>query len=168
MDLAKPTIDVWHLHQQPRGDAGILRHHPGLALRIRCCRSAAVTNSIALPLANGSVIKLMHTADHLPPRRPGGYETIMIASSSAKTSSLQPDPDHNAVEIIPTGQDDVTQLELRVGVSDPDAFATFYTQALGATAIGQNRFKIGESIIGVFHAPAIRKRFHRACVCQRT
>jgi lactoylglutathione lyase len=109
-------------------------------------------------LANGSVIKLMHTADHLPPRRPGGYETMMIASSSEKTSRLLPDPDHNLVEIIPTGQDDVTQFELRVGVSDPDVFASFYTEALGATAIGGNRFKIGDSIIAVFRAPAIKKR----------
>src|SRR5579859_2601455 len=108
-------------------------------------------------LANGSVIKLMHTTEPLPRRHPGGYETIMIASSSAKTARLVPDPDHNSVEIIPTGKDDVTQLELRVGVSDPDAFAKFYTQALGAKAIGGNRFKIGESIIAVFHAPEIKK-----------
>jgi catechol 2,3-dioxygenase-like lactoylglutathione lyase family enzyme len=156
MDLAKPTVDV------------------GIFTNKLAEMQEFYGNTLGLPfesvlpvgggynqhryLANGSVIKLMHTADHLPPRHPGGYETIMIASSTAKTSSLQPDPDHNLVEIIPTGQDDVTQLELRVGVTDPDDFASFYTQALGATDIGGNRFKIGDSIIAFFHAPALIKK----------
>jgi lactoylglutathione lyase len=104
-------------------------------------------------LANGSVIKLMHTTEPLSRRHPGGYETIMIASSTAKIPRFLPDPDHNSVEVIPTGHDDITQLEIRVGVIDPDAFATFYTQALGAIAIGGNRFKIGDTIVAVFHEP---------------
>jgi lactoylglutathione lyase len=109
-------------------------------------------------LANGSVIKLMHTEAPLSRRHPGGYETIMIASTTAKIPRFLPDPDRNSVEVIPTGQDDVTQLEIRVGVSNPDAFASFYTQALGATAIGGNRFKIGETIIAVFHEPETHKK----------
>ncbi|MGD0289469.1 MAG: VOC family protein [Candidatus Binataceae bacterium] len=108
-------------------------------------------------LANGSVIKLMHTTEPLSRRHPGGYETIMIASSTAKIPRFLPDPDHNSVEVIPTGHDDITQLEIRVGVIDPDAFATFYTQALGAIAIGGNRFKIGDTIVAVFHEPETKK-----------
>jgi lactoylglutathione lyase len=102
-------------------------------------------------IANGSVIKLMHTTEPLSRRHPGGYETIMIASSTIKIPRFLPDPDHNTVELIPTGHDDVTQLEVRVGVTDPDAFASFYTTALGATPISGNRFKVGETIIAVFH-----------------
>ena len=108
-------------------------------------------------LANGSVIKLMHTTEPLSRRHPGGYETIMIASSTAKIPRFLPDPDHNSVEVIPTGHDDITQLEIRVGVIDPDAFSTFYTQALGAIAIGGNRFKIGDTIVAVFHEPETKK-----------
>ncbi len=102
-------------------------------------------------LANGSVIKLMHTAEPLPRRHPGGYETIMIASSTVKIPRFIPDPDHNSVELIPTGHDDVTQLEIRVGVTEPAKFADFYTTALGATPLSDNRFRIGETIIAVFH-----------------
>lgn len=32
-------------------------------------------------IANGSIIKLMDSRDPLPRRHPGGYETLMIASS---------------------------------------------------------------------------------------
>ncbi|HEX4210212.1 MAG TPA: VOC family protein [Candidatus Binataceae bacterium] len=107
-------------------------------------------------LANGSVIKLMHTEEPLPRRHPGGYETIMIASSKVAGSRAFADPDDNTVELIPTGQDDVTQLEIRLGVKNTDAFGEFYTRALGATAIGHDRYRIGETIVGVYHEPEIR------------
>jgi lactoylglutathione lyase len=106
-------------------------------------------------LANGSVIKLMHTDAPLPRRHPGGYETIMIASPKVKISKALADPDDNTVELIPPGHDDVTQLEIRLAVSHPDAFGEFYTKALGATPIGHDRYKIGETILGVYHEPEI-------------
>src|SRR5580698_6208205 len=93
-------------------------------------------------LANGSVIKLMHTEEPLPRRHPGGYETIMIASPEVAISKALADPDDNTVELIPPGQDDVTQLEVRLGVSNTDAFGEFYTKALGAKAIGHDRYRI--------------------------
>jgi catechol 2,3-dioxygenase-like lactoylglutathione lyase family enzyme len=109
-------------------------------------------------LANGSVIKLMHTAEALPRRHPGGYETIMIATPKATTSKAFADPDDNTVELIPPGQDGVTQLEVRIGVHNVDAFGEFYTKAFAATALGDNRYKIGETILGVYHEPeTIRK-----------
>ena len=108
-------------------------------------------------LANGSVIKLMHTTEPLSRRHPGGYETIMIASSTVKIPRFLPDPDHNNVELIPTGHDDVTQIEIRVGVNDPEVFANFYTKALGATPISDHRFKVGDTIIAVFHQSEVKK-----------
>jgi predicted enzyme related to lactoylglutathione lyase len=155
MELGKPTIDVGIFTNNLAGMEEF--YGKTLELPFESVMPVGAGYKQHRYLANGSVIKLMHTTAPLPRRIPGGYETIMIASAGAKTPRLVPDPDHNSVEIIPTGKDDVTQLELRVGVSDPDAFAKFYTQALGATAIGGNRFKIGESIIAVFHAPEIKK-----------
>src|SRR5271154_5094459 len=109
-------------------------------------------------LANGSVIKLMHTDEPLPRRHPGGYETIMIASPKVKISKALADPDDNTVELIPPGQDDVTQLEVRLGVTNTDAFGEFYTKALGAKAIGRDRYKIGETILGVYHEPEVHHK----------
>ena len=62
------------------------------------------------------------------------------------------------MELIPTGHDDVTQLEIRVGVTQPELFADFYTKALGATPLSDNRFKIGDTIIAVFHEPETTKK----------
>jgi predicted enzyme related to lactoylglutathione lyase len=160
MELGKPTVDVGIFTNNLAGMEEF--YGKTLGLPFESVLPVGGGYKQHRYVANGSVIKLMHTSEPLPRRHPGGYETIMIASSAAKNSSLQPDPDHNSVEIIPTGQDDVTQLELRVGVTDPEAFAKFYTQALGATAIGDNRFKIGESIIAVFHTPVVEKAKVRA------
>jgi predicted enzyme related to lactoylglutathione lyase len=102
-------------------------------------------------LCNGSVIKLMHSREPLRRRRPGGYETLMIATPKVTKVEALADPDDNTIELVPPGRDDVTQMEIRVGVRDVDAFGQFYTGAFGAVDIGQNRYKIGETIFGVYH-----------------
>lgn len=155
MDLAKQTVDVGIF----TNNLEAMQEFYGKTLGLPFESVMPVGGGIKQHryLANGSVIKLMHTTEPLARRHPGGYETIMIASSSAKIPRFLPDPDHNSVELIPTGHDDVTQLEIRVGVTDPDAFGDFYTKALGATAISGNRFKVGETIIAVFHEPETKK-----------
>jgi predicted enzyme related to lactoylglutathione lyase len=155
MDLAKQTVDVGIF----TNNLEVMQEFYGKTLALPFESVLPVGGGFKQHryLANGSVIKLMHTADPLPRRHPGGYETLMIASPSAKIPRFLPDPDHNSVELIPTGHDDVTQLEIRVGVTDPDTFASFYTQALGATAISGNRFKIGDTIIAVFHEAETKK-----------
>ena len=104
-------------------------------------------------LANGSVIKLMESREPLPRRHPGGYETLIIATPKTSTPEALTDPDGNKVVIVPPGQDDVTQIEVRVGVTDIDAFERFYTKACGAQPIGANRYKIGETIFAPFRDP---------------
>jgi catechol 2,3-dioxygenase-like lactoylglutathione lyase family enzyme len=106
-------------------------------------------------LCNGSVIKLMHSREPLRPRRPGGYETLMIARPRVTNPEALPDPDDNTIELVPPGRDDVTQMEIRIGVRDVDAFRHFYTSAFSAEDIGQNRYKIGETILGLYHEPEI-------------
>jgi lactoylglutathione lyase len=106
-------------------------------------------------LCNGSVIKLMHSREPLRPRRPGGYETLMIATPKVTKVEALPDPDDNTIELVPPGRDDVTQMEIRLGVRDVEAFGQFYTSAFGAVDMGQNRYKIGETIFGVYHEPEI-------------
>src|SRR5215469_560279 len=87
-------------------------------------------------LCNGSVIKLMHSREPLRSRRPGGYETLMIATPKMAVAEALPDPDDNTIELVPPGRDDVTQLEIRIGVRDVDAFRQFYTSAFGAAELG--------------------------------
>jgi catechol 2,3-dioxygenase-like lactoylglutathione lyase family enzyme len=155
MELAKQTVDVGIFTNNLEAMQDFYGKTLGLPFESVMPVGAGIKQHRYL--ANGSVIKLMHTTEPLARRHPGGYETIMIASSTVKIPRFLPDPDHNTVELIPAGHDDVTQLEIRVGVTEPELFADFYTKALGATAIGDNRFKIGETIIAVFHEPETHK-----------
>ena len=99
----------------------------------------------------------MHSREPLRPRRPGGYETLMIATSKMTDGEALPDPDDNTIELVPPGRDEVTQIEIRVGVKDVNVFGQFYTNAFGAIDIGQGRYKIGETIFGIYHEPEIHR-----------
>ena len=57
------------------------------------------------------------------------------------------DPDGNDVELVPSGQRGVNQIEIHIGVTDEAAFENFYADALQAEKIGAGRFKLGETII---------------------
>jgi predicted enzyme related to lactoylglutathione lyase len=108
-------------------------------------------------LANGSVIKLMDSRDPLPRRHPGGYETLIIATPKVSTPEALTDPDGNTVELVPPGRDDVTQIEVRLGVTSVDIHEDFYLKACGAQAIGHNRYKIGETIFAPFRDPGAER-----------
>ena len=107
-------------------------------------------------VANGSIIKLMESRDPLPRRHPGGYETLIIATNKVTQPEVISDPDGNTIELVPPGRDDVTQVEVRLGVSDVNRFDDFYTKAAEATGIGGHRYKIGETIFATFRHPLAR------------
>jgi len=45
----------------------------------------------------------MDPRDPLPRRHPGGYETLMIASSRVSRPEALNDPDGNTIELVPPG-----------------------------------------------------------------
>ncbi len=155
MDLAKQTVDVGIFTNQLEAMQEF--YGQKLGLQFESVMPVGGGFKQYRYLANGSVIKLMHTAAPLRRRRPGGYETVMIATPKATKAEPLADPDDNTIELLPPGRDDVTQLEIRIGVVDPDAHLAFYLKALGGTDIGHNRVKIGETILGVYHEPATRR-----------
>lgn len=155
MELAKQTVDVGIFTNQLEA----MREFYGnkLGLQFESVLPVGAGFKQYRYLANGSVIKLMHTEAPLRRRRPGGYETVMIAMPKATKVEPLPDPDDNTIELMPPGRDDVTQLEIRIGATDVDAQCAFYVKALGGTDIGHNRVKLGETILGVYREPSMKK-----------
>ena len=101
----------------------------------------------------GSVLKINHTRDPLPPRKPGGYKRLTISDPNTATASKVSDPDGNDIELVPRGDRGVTQIEIHLGVTDEVAFEKFYGDALEAERLGAGRFKLGETIISFAHDP---------------
>jgi catechol 2,3-dioxygenase-like lactoylglutathione lyase family enzyme len=101
----------------------------------------------------GSVLKINHTRDPLPPRKPGGYKRLTISDPNTATASKVSDPDGNDIELVPGGDRGVTQIEIHLGVTDEVAFEKFYGDALEAERLGAGRFKLGETIISFARDP---------------
>jgi predicted enzyme related to lactoylglutathione lyase len=107
-------------------------------------------------IANGSIIKLNEARDPLPRRHPGGYESLIIASNLFSQPEALCDPDGNSIILVPPGRDGVNQVEVRIGVSDVNRFGAFY-MAAGATDIGHDRYRIGETILAAFRHPLAKE-----------
>ncbi|HUO05540.1 MAG TPA: VOC family protein [Candidatus Binataceae bacterium] len=95
----------------------------------------------------GSVLKINHARDPLPPHRPGGYRQLTISDRRVIAPFVFADPDGNPVGLVPSGQRKINQIEVHLDVTDENAFARFYGELIGAEKIENNRFKVGESII---------------------
>ncbi len=102
----------------------------------------------------GSVLKINHTRDPLPRRVAGGYQKLSISDLRTPMPLPMQDPDGNDVELVPSGNRGVTQIEIHIGVTDQAAFENFYADALQAEKIGAGRFKLGETIISFGYDPA--------------
>ncbi|MGH9344440.1 MAG: VOC family protein [Terriglobia bacterium] len=100
-------------------------------------------------LANGSVVKLMHSRDPLKPRAAAGYNRLVIADSKVPSPQTLSDPDGNTVELVPNGHNGVNQIEVHLAVSAPAAYDRFYLEAVGAIRLGAGRYKIGETIFSI-------------------
>ena len=101
----------------------------------------------------GSVLKLNHIREPLPPRTTGGYKRVAISDSRATPSTLR-DPDGNEIELVARGERGIAQIEIHLGVTDVDAFEHFYGDALQAERVGAGRFKLGETIVSFERDPA--------------
>ena len=66
------------------------------------------------------------------------------------------DQDGNNVELVPPGHNGVTQLEVVIGVSNPEMFDAFYEKAAGAQRLGAGRYKVGETMFSVTKDPAAK------------
>ena len=102
----------------------------------------------------GSVLKINHARNPLPARVVGGYRMLSISDPRTPMPLIIRDPDGNDLELVPSGQRGVSQIEIQLGVTDEAAFEKFYGEALGAERIGAGRFKLGETIISLRHDPA--------------
>jgi catechol 2,3-dioxygenase-like lactoylglutathione lyase family enzyme len=102
----------------------------------------------------GSVLKINHSRDPLPARIAGGYRRLSIADPRTSMPLPMLDPDGNDLELVPTGNRGVNQIEIHIGVTDEDAFEHFYADAIQAERLGAGRFKLGETIISFRHDPA--------------
>jgi lactoylglutathione lyase len=102
---------------------------------------------------NGSVLKLNHVRDPLPPARPSGYRAISIARDGQSDRRKLRDPDGNVVVLVPRGEEGVHGIAVELGVRDVAAFHRFYGHALGFERTGERAYRCGDTLLRFSHDP---------------
>jgi catechol 2,3-dioxygenase-like lactoylglutathione lyase family enzyme len=100
--------------------------------------------------ALGSVIKLNHHVEPLPQAAPSGYRELMIAREGLREPRRMVDPDGNRVQLVPPGQDGITQLAVSMAVRSLSEHRRFYRDILGFAEqswSGGPAFCLGDSLL---------------------
>lgn len=95
--------------------------------------------------AGGSIVKVNHSTGPLASESRDGYCRLSLARDDIP----EPVPLGNGVELIPTGQDGVTQAAITVRVRDPETQHDFYRDALGLKQNRQGSTVVGDTLIFV-------------------
>jgi lactoylglutathione lyase len=95
----------------------------------------------------GSVLKINHSRDPLPPRVAGGYQRLVIADQRLPMPMRLADPDGNEVELTPTGRGGIRQIEVHLAVSDEARFARYFGEVIGCERLEAGRYRLGETIL---------------------
>lgn len=101
---------------------------------------------------SGSVLKINQCADPLPPAV-SGYRRLVIAAEDASYPRILPDPDGLEMELVPPGHEGVASIGIVYEVADVEAVARFLTIGLGAQPLGQERYRLGDTVLALRPAP---------------
>ncbi len=93
--------------------------------------------------ADEAVLKLNDARDPLIDVGPGPIREILVASSTVTNPLELRDADGNRVTLVPPGHEDIHGLAAQLVVSDPTLSLSFYRDALGMTAVAENRLHCG-------------------------
>ncbi|GAB4330527.1 MAG: hypothetical protein Kow0010_15590 [Dehalococcoidia bacterium] len=145
MRLAKPHVDVGLFTQDLDPQLAFWKDQAGLPFEELLPTGGG--NRQYRHAMNGSVLKLNHPRDPLPPEPLAGYRHLFIASGRVNAPVPLRDPDGNAVTLVPPGHDGIVGIRIHLHVSDEPAFHRFYGGALQLEPTGERAYRCGDSII---------------------
>ena len=102
----------------------------------------------------GSVLKINHARDSLPPAPPAGWRELLIARDDVAAPVQLHDPDGNPVTLVPAGHHGITRIAVRLAAHDPGWHRDFLGRVLGLARVDEDRFLLGDSMIMLEEDPA--------------
>lgn len=94
--------------------------------------------------AGEAVLKLNDARDPLPAAQ-GPIRELLVADVGCSQPESVQDPDGNRITRVPSGQDGIEGLAVRLAVTDIARSMQFYTRALGCVQEGSNRLRAGQA-----------------------
>ncbi|MGA9794457.1 MAG: VOC family protein [Rhizomicrobium sp.] len=155
MHLAKPCLDIGLATNHIADMLGFWQDKVGLPL------------DHVLPIARGqkqyrhdllgSVLKINAYYEALPEAPPSGYDELLIAREGVGAPLRLNDPDGNPVTLVAPGEFGIQQIGIKLKVSNIEAHARFYRDALGLDDVsrnGQVAFQAGSTRLLLEHSAA--------------
>src|SRR5215469_11730123 len=99
MDLDKSSLDFGMFTNNP--DAMHKFYNEELGLKFEGTTPMGPKFKLSRYMLNGSVLKLWHAADPLPPRAAAGYKSLAVADPKANAPRTVTDPDGNRIVFVP-------------------------------------------------------------------
>ncbi|GEM_PF-6250827 len=155
MELEKDCLDFGMFTNNP--DAMHQFYGGELGLKFEGTVAMGPKFKLSRYLLNGSVLKLWHAADPLPPRAGSGFKVLTIADPKTSAPRAVRDPDGNQLQFVPPGHNRVDQIEFQMGVSDLKQAERFYADVMGAQPMGDGRYRLGQTILTLGADPSARQ-----------
>ncbi|MNU79733.1 Glyoxalase-like domain protein [compost metagenome] len=97
--------------------------------------------------ANGSIVKVNHSLRALPYTTPSRLTGVTLVVPELTERIQCDDPDGNWLVLVPPGYEGISGLAVELEVSDLDAAARFWGQALQCPSPSPNKFLVGDSLV---------------------
>ncbi len=98
---------------------------------------------------NGSILKLNHARDPLPPSPASGIVRVCIARPGLAAPVQRTDPDGNRVVLVPPGEDGVVGIAIDLLVNERDAHDRFWSHTMQFERVAAGRYRCGDTLVRV-------------------
>jgi hypothetical protein len=152
VDLAKPALDVGLYTDHVDASLAFWRDEIGLPYE-ELLKAGGGIHQHRLTL-HGAVLKVNASREPLP-EEPSGLAGLRIAHGGGPAAMQS--PEGVEVELVRPGHDGIDAVEIRTVTAAGEAARRWWIDGLGCDAIGDGRFRLGETVIAVAAEPSLAR-----------
>jgi len=156
MDLAKQHLDVGLFSNRRDAQLDFWQHTIGLEYDHMGKLGGGVQQH--RHHMNGSILKMNHAREPLPPLDPSGIVGLQIAREGRAGNQTHEDPDGNRVTLVPKGQNGVEGIAILLRVNNPAEHDRFWTDVMQFERVGDERYRCGDSLVVVAEQGPVARR----------
>jgi lactoylglutathione lyase len=147
MDLAKPQLDIGLFTNQRDAQLAFWQQTAGLAYDHMGKLGGGMQQH--RHHAHGSIVKVNHARDPLPPLPPSGLVGLRIARAGLDAPRALADPDGNRVQLVPPGHGGVQGIAVELVVNNRDAHDRFWVHVMQFERVAPGTYRCGTSLVVV-------------------
>ena len=147
MDLAKPQLDIGLFTHQRDPQLTFWQQTVGLAYDHMGKLGGGMQQH--RHHMHGSILKVNHARDPLPPLPASGLVGLRIARAGLEAPATLADPDGNRVQLVPPGHQGVQGIAVELVVNNRDAHDRFWCHVMQFERVAPGVYRCGTSLVMV-------------------